>query len=194
LSTNYEDLKKKRVLFILGQSNTLKTTLIADVFIEYFGLDNIALITQSKNFPFQNFEHKIIAILDEFKYYDSLHNEYLKLFENRQILVEKKFEDAISVNPLHIVIISNEDFIKNQTNTDKKQALENRIKTFKFLDGEQSRTDNVKDEIKKDNINIIIFLIKYYNECLKTKKDGRKSKIKKELKEITKELPKKLLT
>jgi hypothetical protein len=180
-STNYEDLKKKRVLFILGKSNTLKTTLIADIFIEYFGTDNIAVITQSKNFPFQNFENKVIALLDEFKYYDTLHNEYLKLFENRQIYVEKKFQDAISINPLHIVIISNEDFIKNQTNKDKQQALQNRIKIFEFLETNSILLENMKESIKHENINIVVFLIKYYNEFLKIKKDKRKNKIKKYL-------------
>lgn len=183
-STNYEEIKKKRVLFILGQSNTLKTTLIADLFIEYFGLDNIALITQSKNFPFQNFENKLIAILDEFKYYDSLHNEYLKLFENRQILIEKKFQNAISVNPLHIVIISNEDFINQQNNVDKQKALDNRIKKIIFENKLNINEDNIKEKVKNENLEIVVFLIKYYNEIIKNKKDFRKTKLKKAINNI----------
>lgn len=183
-STNYEEIKKKRVLFILGESNTLKTTLIADIFIEFFGIENIALMTQSKNFPFQNFENKIIAILDEFKYYDALHNEYLKLFENRQVLIERKFQDAVSINPLHIVIISNENFIKNQTNTDKQKALTSRVKTFEFIQNSTEITENIKEKIKKENLNIVVFLIKYYNEVLKSNKDLRKKKTTKLLKDV----------
>ena len=41
----------------------------------------IVLTNQSKTSPFQHFENKIIAILNEFKCYAFLHNEYLKLFE-----------------------------------------------------------------------------------------------------------------
>lgn len=184
-SNNYDILKKKRVLFILGESNTYKTTLIANIFIEYFGIDNIALMTQSKNFPFQNFNKKLIAVLDEFKYYSSLHTEYLKIFENRDAIVEKKFEDAIVINPLHVIILSNENFIANQNDLIKQQALKNRISMFIFNKNE----DNVVDynKVKKENIEIVVFLCKFYNEINKNDQDKRKKKIKNKLTKLLKQ-------
>lgn len=177
-STNYDNLKKKRVLFILGESNTLKTSLIADIFVEFFGINNVAFITQSKTFPFQHFENKLIAVLDEFKYYESLHPEYLKLFENRSAVVEKKFRDAIVINPLHIIIISNENFIENQKDCDKKKALENRVNTFIFVKDFVNDTDmKIKEDIKKENIEIVIMLCKFYAEFIKNTQNKKTKKI-----------------
>src|SRR5207247_2465016 len=98
---------------------------------------------------------------------------------------EKKFQDAVSVNPLHIVIISNEDFIRGQNDKDKQQALENRIKIVEFVPNERLLIENIKEQIKNENLSIVVFLIKYYNEILKSKQDKRKTKVSKFLKEIT---------
>lgn len=181
-STNYEEMKKKRVLFIFGESNTFKTTIIAELFINFYGQENVAFLTQSKNFPFQNFENKMIAVLDEFKYYDTLHTEYLKLFENREIIIDKKFKDAIVVNPLNIVIISNEDFIQNQNDVDKQKALQNRIKTFTFHKNFlKNLDDQLKEKFSEENLDIVIFVSKFYHEIYGAKKDKRKKQLLKDL-------------
>jgi len=176
-STNYETVKKKRVLFIFGESNTLKTTLIADLFIEFFGIENVALILQSKTFSFQDFNNKLVAILDEFKYYDSLHTEYLKIFEHIDTIDDKKFQDAVTINPLHIVILSNENFIDTQPNLDKQNALNNRIRMFTFFRNYLSETDyKLQEQIKKENILIVILLCRFYDEFVLKKSDKRKRK------------------
>jgi hypothetical protein len=70
------------MLFILGSLNIIKTTAIVNVFMEFYGVDSVILINTLKNFSFQNIENKRVVVLDEFKYYELVHNEYFKLFEN----------------------------------------------------------------------------------------------------------------
>jgi AAA+ ATPase superfamily predicted ATPase len=41
---------KKSTLFLHGQSNTGKTTLVANVLFEYFGFDNVGSVVSAKNF------------------------------------------------------------------------------------------------------------------------------------------------
>jgi hypothetical protein len=67
-------------LYIYGQSNTKKTTLIAKPLINFFELKNIGFITNNLNFNFQNIIDKKVAILDEFKYSKNNKEQLLKLF------------------------------------------------------------------------------------------------------------------
>jgi hypothetical protein len=164
---NTDILKKKKVLFVVGKSNTLKTTLIVNTMTNYFGMENIALMTKSSNFPFQNFENKTIGILDEFVYNEYLHEEYLKLFEGRQIIIEKKFKDPVIIEPINIIIISNENFLEKNIDEDKKHALENRLNTIFFSKSSFAFfEENINDKLKKEEIEIVIFIVKVYFEHL----------------------------
>lgn len=59
-------LNKKSTMYIWGLSNTVKTTLIIGLFINYFWKKNVGLLSNNKNFSYQDIIDKLVIILDEF--------------------------------------------------------------------------------------------------------------------------------
>ena len=99
---------KKRVLYIHGESNTRKSTLISKPLISYFGIENVGFISDSKNFKNQHLIGKKVGVWDEFKYERNRAQEILKLFAGEVTISEQKFspEHKIIEN-LPIIVISN---------------------------------------------------------------------------------------
>jgi len=70
ISDNVDLLKKKRTLYIYGESNTKKTTLVAKPLINFFGEENVGFVSgEVNNFNFENFKNKKVGVFDEFKYF-----------------------------------------------------------------------------------------------------------------------------
>lgn len=67
---------------------------MVNTMVNFFGIENVALIIKSTNFLFQNFENKSKKIFDEFVYNELLHEEYLELFEGKKI-IKKKFKELL---------------------------------------------------------------------------------------------------
>lgn len=151
---------KRQTLHIWGESNTGKTTLITDVLNNYFGLENVGSIigSGSKNFKWQELEGKILAILDEFKYLSSSSGEFLKLLSGENLLVEKKYsKNHINIKNIPIIIIGNNKIRDLDNNIN--EALSNRIFSIEFVN-KLKNTKGLKDKIKKEEVNIIIYINK----------------------------------
>jgi ABC-type polar amino acid transport system ATPase subunit len=90
-----EIFNKKKVLYIYGESNSKKTTLVIKPLINFFELQNIGFITMSStsNFNFQNLKNKVIIIIDEFKYIKKDKDQLLKLFAGEPTIIDIKFKE-----------------------------------------------------------------------------------------------------
>lgn len=158
---------KKKVLYIVGKSNTFKTTLVATPLIEYLGEDNIGFLSSNSNFTFQDIENKKILLLDEFKYEKKHKKNYLKLFEGNTILVEKKYKKAAKEKTNVIFILSNDKLDENlENNVETLNALKNRIEIIEFVEykSEIINAMELKRYIKENNIEIILWATSKQNK------------------------------
>jgi DNA-directed RNA polymerase alpha subunit len=111
-----------------------------------------------------------------------VHNEYFKLFENWAILIEQKFRDSLSINPLSIVIIPNENYIEIQKN-EAEQKTHSNITIFV---PEAKSDTKLTESIKNENIKIIIFLTKFYKKFLNQNEDTRNKNLKNLIEKLNK--------
>ena len=165
-SKNNEFFKKKKVLYISGATNTYKTTLIAKPIINYFGYDNIGLVTTSQNFYFQELINKKIGLFDEFEYKSKYKKELLKLFEGQFFKVDIKFKAPESLNDLYIIIISNEEISENnESNIEILKALKSRLNEVTFSNFNLNTTNNknqIDILIRQEEAEIIVYCNKQY--------------------------------
>jgi phage/plasmid-associated DNA primase len=125
--------KKKSALFILGPSNTGKTTLIINPVQNYFGRDNVGYIVNNGNFQLQDLEGKLVGLMDEGIWDKDMTSELLKLTGGEIVTVNKKYsKDHIDIKPISIIIASNKDFTYDPFNKDLEDAIKNRINTVVF--------------------------------------------------------------
>lgn len=164
---------KKLTLYIFGESNTRKTTLIVLPLSNYFGEENIGRIVSTKNFKLQGLEGKVVGVLDEFKYNSYNSGDFLKLLAGESLIVEKKYsKEHVLIDNISIIIISN-NLIKDK---DEKinEALYNRISFIEFFNPVKNDTlNNSKylEKIKEEEANIIIYCNKmYFNKRDENKK------------------------
>lgn len=171
---------KKKVLFIKGESNTRKTTLIVKPLRQFFGDENVGYLNTSSEFTFQNITGKQVVLLDEF-HYSSYKNKHranlLKIFGGEPITINMKFAEPITINdkePIVIIILSNEDILDE--NYEVQQALENRICKiyFKAQIKAEELNERIDDLLKEEEPNIIYHCNKiFYNELAKQMKIKR---------------------
>lgn len=172
---NNNFLGKKRILYIYGEPNTKKTTLTAQILINFYGIENIGFISKNKNFLFENVVNKEIIIFDEYEHYELPIDVLLKLFEGSEIIIDQKFKKPIILNPINLIILSNNPIKENvKINSTTKKALETRLKYIKFTDIET----NLKTlkEVNKELIKEEPFIIIYCNEILHKSLDKKKIK------------------
>lgn len=171
---NINFLGKKRVLYIYGEPNTKKTTLTAQVLINFYGLENIGLISKNKNFLFESLIDKEIAIFDECEHYNIPIDVLLKILEGSDVIIDQKFKKPTILKALNIIMLSNNKITENkETNEFIKKAIDSRIKYVKFNDIET----NLKNlqEINKELLKEEPFIILYCNNILhKTFKTNKK--------------------
>ena len=164
---------KQSTLFIHGQSNTGKTTLMVKPLENYFGRDNIGSIISAKNFKWQDLIGKIIAIIDEGRYNQSMSSDLLKITGQENIIVEKKYsKNHIEIEPLPLFILSNILFKDN--NEEINEALYNRMLIIEFINilskEHLNDSDIFKINIKDEEANIIIYCNKLLFKIFKEKK------------------------
>lgn len=151
---------KNSTLFIHGQSNTGKTTLITNVLSDYYGSENIGSIISSKNFKWQDLVGKIVGIIDEGRYNSSMSSDLLKITGQEKIIIEKKYsKDHIIINPIPLIILSNILFEDKIDSIDK--ALKNRLYIIEFINiiskDILNESQNYKNNLKDEEANIIIY-------------------------------------
>ena len=161
LSPVHKDIFNKRsTLFIHGQSNTGKTTLVANVVTEYYESNNVGSIVSAKNFKWQDLIGKIIGIIDEGRYNSSMSSDLLKITGQEKIIVEKKYsKEHITIDPIPLIILSNILFEDKNISIDK--ALKNRLYIIEFINKISKENLNnsklFKDKLKSEEANIIIY-------------------------------------
>ena len=162
---------KNATLFVYGQSNTGKTTLVANVLSEYYESDNVGSIVSAKNFKWQDLIGKIIGIIDEGRYNSSMSSDLLKITGQEKIIVEKKYsKEHITIDPIPLIILSN--MIFGDKNISIDEALKNRLYIIEFINkiSKENLTNSksFKDKLKNEEANIII----YCNKLLFKLKEG----------------------
>ena len=179
---------KKRVLFIYGKSNTKKTTLIAKIFINYYGKENIGFLSNSKNFKFQQLKNKKLGLFDEFNYSKIDKEQFLKLFAGEPLLVDIKFKNPEEISSIPIIIISNN--LIEEKNEESKEAFFNRIYLIEFINAIKNENIDISinEKLKNEEPNIIVHCNK---ELFKSYKKNEIKKKAIEIKNLTQMITKK---
>jgi phage/plasmid-associated DNA primase len=157
-------------LFIIGESNTQKTTLIVKPLINFFGEENIGIITHGNNFNFQDLQGKILSVIDEYKHDIKLNGQLLKIFEGSNIKAEKKYKNVEIIENIPIILIANKDI--NIKDEKIMEAFNNRIMKLYFLYKLKKNEidENITEKIKKEEASIKIHCNKIYFETINEKK------------------------
>lgn len=166
--------KKKKTLYIQGESNTKKTTLIAKPLISFFGANNVGFINKENNFKWEDLLQKFVGIWDEFKYEKNMRDDLLKLLNNENLLIPMKYKKAkLLENIPAIIIISNKYIDDIENDPIILQAFENRIQKIVFKKSYSNLNntninENLENILKKEEANIIIYCNKLlHKETLK---------------------------
>ena len=151
---------KKSTLFIYGQSNTGKTTLIGNVLCDYYMPENIGSIINAKNFKWQDLIGKILGLIDEGRYNSSMSSDLLKITGQENIIVEKKYsKEHIVIKPIPLIILTNILFEDRDILVD--EALKNRLYVIEFINSvtkdNLKRSKKFKNKLKEEEVNIIIY-------------------------------------
>lgn len=159
-----ELLGKKKTMYINGPSSTGKTTLISKPINNFYGPENVGLISTNNTFTLENVVNKQVVICDEAHHYTLNGGDLLKLLErNNPILIERKHKEAVTAQNLSIVFLSNKEL--NMREDETKEALSNRLKIYVF---EKKLSENVYDynylvkNLKDNEINIIVYCNKLF--------------------------------
>ena len=152
---------KKNVLFIIDNSNTQKFTLITRLLINYFGEENIGVITWKSNFNFQDIHDKMLVVVNEYKHNSKFENNLLKWFEDNNIKSEQKYKN-LENKPM--IIISNND-IKSK-NDRINEIFDSRFIKLKF----NEINGVIINKIKEEEASIIIHCNKIYFKNIINKK------------------------
>lgn len=124
------EIPKKNAVMVIGQSNTGKTTLVADILYELFGKENIGIIGDDGTFAFEQLEHKAVIVNDEFKYNKSNRSNALKLIERKPFLMNSKYKKKHEVIlDAPVLLLSNE---KQNDVLIQDDAFLNRIAIYSF--------------------------------------------------------------
>lgn len=181
-------LGKKRTMYIVGEASTGKTTLTTKLIFQFYGKENVGLISNSNLFGFENIINKQIIVCDEAHHHVFNTGQILKLLEKENpLLIERKHKEAIAIEDNKIIFISNKELeIKEE---ESKKAIETRLKTFIFKKRLSENTDNygkIIKNIKNEEINIIIYCNKLFFKKYKEENNIKKKTL---IKDVLKALP-----
>ena len=150
---------KKSTLFIYGESNTGKTTLIVNLIMEFFGQENVGSIVSARNFKWQDLINKLVGIVDEGRYNSSMSSDLLKLTGQEKIIVERKYsKEHTKIDPIPLFILSN--ILFTDKNLSVNEALKSRMFIVEFINKISIKNQNpklFKENLKTEEPNIIIY-------------------------------------
>lgn len=157
-------LGKQKTMYIVGDSSTGKTTLAAKPIYYFYGKDNVGLISTSTAFAFENIQNKEVIICDEAHHFIFNKGQLLKLLEkDNPVLIERKHKEAIAVDNLMMVFMSNKEIVFNENET--QEALTNRFSVVGFKNQLSENPKNYEalvQDIKENEINIVIYCNKLF--------------------------------
>lgn len=122
---------KKRTLFILGESNTGKTTLVSKFLLSVYGHENTGSISNNLIFMLENVNDKDLIVCDEVELNKNNRSLILKLTGGESLLVSKKYKDSI-FKCLNAKIIFSSNYTIETNDFLKDKAFKNRIKLIIF--------------------------------------------------------------
>lgn len=151
---------KQSTLFIYGKSNTGKTSLVTNIYNDYYGPDNSGSIVTTKNFKYQDLVGKLLGIIDEGRYNPSMSSDLLKITGREKIIVEKKYsKEHISIDPIPLIILTNTLFEDRDSQVD--EALRNRLYIIEFINSiskdNLKNSNKFKEKIRGEEVNIIVY-------------------------------------
>lgn len=164
-------LEKRKLMYLYGDSNSGKTTLIVDFLINYFTKDNIGTISGESEFKWQDLVGKLIAIVDEFKYNTKDLSNLNKLVNNEVLNVPVKYNSLKNLDIRSTYLSSNKAIVENDI--DLNNSIKNRINIIRFKNKIRGGK-NLKIKIKDEEPNIIIFLNKLLFKNSGTKNFGNR--------------------
>lgn len=148
---------KQKALYIWGESNTGKTSLIANPIITFFGKENIGYFTASQQFKFEGLLDKEVAIVDEFvigKNNRALLQEIKKLLSEEDLMINRKHKQAALADKIPIIIISNYNL--DHLEFTENEALRNRMKQIKFSRKVKNKKASIKRLLDNEEAAMII--------------------------------------
>jgi hypothetical protein len=155
---------KKFNIFIHGVSSSGKTLLVKKLLINLWGRENISLLSNDSNFPFESLnKHTQLIICDDFNYFHDNKSNLLKLFENAELLINRKHN-------VPIIILGNKtrenDIMLNDI------AFKNRLEVYDF-NSELIISSNEYNNILIDEAKIILYCNRLYIKYCNNNKFSR---------------------
>jgi hypothetical protein len=168
---------KKSALFIYGKNNTGKTSLIVNLLFNYFGVENICNGVSGSNFNYQYLVGKMVAIMYESQYNRDISGDLLKVMFRESIVISGKYSNnSINIKHLPLIIISNEIFKSGYSPIN--DILNGRILEIEFTKSvnlvKEGKCSFLKNLLKEEESNIIVYCNKLYFGLNKSKRYGNK--------------------
>lgn len=169
---NFNEMKNDNV-YIEGDSNTGKTSLVAEVLLHIYGEENVGLMSSTNdNFHLENVISKMILVCDEFVYKKKNRSDLLRLINRKPLLINRKFQKAIPLrNIARSLFLANKD-----TNPDfwKDLAIKSRLQFFHFRNESAIRNETFIEDIKSEIPKILVFCNRIYINSIFDKKSRLK--------------------
>lgn len=152
---DFESTKQDNV-YIEGDTNTGKTSLVAEVLLHIYGEENVGLLSNNDdNFYLEQAIEKMIFICDEFVYKKKRRSDLLRLINRSPVLANRKYKRALYLrNVARSLFLANPDVNKDLL-LDK--AIESRLQFFQFRNFIASRHKGFIKDIKNEVPKILVY-------------------------------------
>lgn len=159
-NNDFESTKKDNV-YIEGDTNTGKTSLVSEVLLHIYGEENVGLMNPNDdNFYLEQAIEKMILICDEFVYRKKRRSDLLRLINRSPVLINRKHRKALYLrNFARSLFLANPDINKDLL-LDK--AIESRLQFFQFRNYIASRHKGFIQDIKNEVPKILVYCNKLF--------------------------------
>jgi hypothetical protein len=124
--------------------------LVTKPLINFFGVDNIIFVNNEINFKLENALQNFVIIWDEFKYEKNARNDLLKLLDEKNLLVSKKYQTTrLLENIPTIIIISNKYVDSAENDSIMIRIFSNFVQKIIFTKIDNTGNDNFNKNFEK---------------------------------------------
>ena len=142
--------EKQSTMLIVGESNTGKSQLASKLLSDFYGVDNIGIVSRGGQFVLEQASESSVIIFDDFDFTKGMRGMLLKMFQGLPVNVNRKYKSdkIMAIKGQSIILANTKEPIFND------KAFANRIKTFKFLKvientGDKKLLKQLENEIPK---------------------------------------------
>lgn len=156
MHTNDFESTKKDNVYIEGDTNTGKTSLVAEVLLHIYGEENVGLMNPNDdNFYLEQAIEKMILICDEFVYQKKRRSDLLRLINRSPVLANRKYKRALYLrNFARSLFLSNPNINKDLL---LDEAIKTRLQIFQFRTFIASRHKGFIQDIKNEVPKILVY-------------------------------------